>query len=454
MASTSKKVASGTLIFFTRKVWIYLFSGAATLYIIRALGVYHYGILTLALSVVGILAPFLDFDIGSVISVDIASELGKNQLSRVKKLIKEYVRLEIIIGLIFSLSLIIFNGLISQKYGQEIGDLVKIISALLFLQALKNIFSTTFYGFSNFRYFTLIDAIESLVKFIFVIGLYYFGQFSVVKVAVIILVSSLTSVIITLPLFIKSLKPLKNIRYDSDNMLKEILFKHGKFHVINQPIKSSLESLRLWFIKLFVGVEGVALFQVANKLFGYISILFSSFEGVLLPVLAEEISKNISLAKEIVKRSVKYFTFIGILVMIFSFLFIGDLLRLFFYNKYDASLPIFYWLTLVLPAVGFSVIIRPMFFAFKGQKYLLKSYVISTLLFGYPLGIFLTYKFGVVGFAIPIGNYVAIILRYYYIRKIDKEFYIKFKDFFRFDKYDKILVNKVLRRLKLVKNNS
>lgn len=452
MPSTTRKIAEGTLIFFTRKIWISLFGGISAIIIIRELGIYHYGILTLALSIVGILTPFLDFDLGTIISVDMANEIGKNNLSKVKRYIRDYAKLEIILGVVFCLILISLLGYINQKYGSEIATVVKIIIALLFIQAIKNVLATVFYGFSHFRYFTLIDAIEALVKFILVILLYFFGHFDLIKVSLIILISSIIPLFITVPLLFKFLKPLKGVPTDSEPLLKKTIFQHGKFHIINQPIKSALESFRLWIIKFFVGVEGVAIFQVANKIFAYLNIFFGSFEGVLMPVLSQEISKNINLAREMVKKSIKYLTYLGIITMIGSFIFINPILHLFFENKYDASLPVLYWLFMIFPLAGFGVIIRPLFYGFKGQKYLLNSYIISTLLISYPLGILLTYYFGVIGFAIPIGSYLAAFIRYYYIRKLDRQFYIKLKDFFRFDSYDKLLMDKVLRKLKLIKN--
>lgn len=452
MASTTKKIAEGTAIFFTRKIWISLFSGVATLFIIRSLGIYHYGVLTLALSIVGILAPFLDFDIGTVVSVDMANQIGNNRLDKVKKLIKDYAKLELVVGFLFFLSLFLVNGIISQRYGVEISNLVKIISFLLFLYAVKNIFSNVFYGFSNFRYFTLIDTTEALIKFILVILLYYFGQFSVVKVALIILISSSISTLITLPFFIKILKPLKGVKAHPNNLLKEILFKHGKFHIITQPLKSSLESLRLWIIKIFVGVEAVAIFQVANKLFGYLTIFFSSFEGVLLPLLAHEVTNNIELARQMVKKSVKYFTYLGVVTMVLSYVFIDDVLHFFFLDKYDASLPVLYWSLLTFSIIGFSMIIRPLFFAFKAQKLLMKTFFYVNII-SLPLGAYLTYEFGVIGFAVPIGAFLTVIVRYYDIRKLDRKFYIKFREFFNFDNYDKIFFSKILRRLKIKSNN-
>ena len=451
MASTTRKVAEGTMIFFTRKIWISLFSGISTIIIIRALGVYHYGILTLALSIVGILAPFLDFDLGTIISVDMANELGKNNLSRVKRYIKDYAKLEIILGLVFCLVLVLFIGYINDKYGNEISSVVKITIILLFIQAIKNILATVFYGFSNFRYFTLIDVIESLVKFVLVLIIFFFSQFNLIKVSLIILISSIIPLFVTIPLFLKFIKPLRAVAISPEPLLKETIFKHGKFHIINQPIKTALESFRLWIIKFFVGVEGVAIFQVANKIFGYLNILFGSVEGVLMPILSQAISQNIQLAREMVKKSIKYLTYLGIIIMIGSFVLIGPLLNFFFENKYNDSLPVLYWLFVTFPMAGFNVIVRPLFYSFKGQKYLLNTYLIATLLIGYPLGVVLTYFYGVIGFAFPVGAYLTVFLRYYYIKKLDAEFYFKVRDFFRFDNYDKLLINKVLKKLKLIK---
>ena len=452
MASTTRKVAEGTMIFFTRKIWISLFSGISTLIVIGSLGVYQYGLLTLAFAVIGMLTPFLDFDIGSILSSDIAFEIGKKHFGKVKRMIRDYAILEIIIGFIFFLGLFIFNNYINQKYNFEISSLVKIIAIIIIFRAVNNIFYTVFYGFSDFRNYSLIDGLESLIRIILVFIFYFTKHLNLINVALIFLISSLIQIIIITPLYFKIIKPLKNIKMSPEPILKNIILSHGKFHILNQPIKSALESLRFWIIKFFINTEAVAIFNVANKLFGYLNLLFNSIEGALFILLSQEVSQNIELARNLVKKSIKYLTYLGIIIMIFSYFFIGDLLHLFFQSKYDASLPVLFWMLPILPLAGFSTIIRPLFFAFKGQKYLLSSYIWSTLIFGYPLGIFLTYKFGIIGFAIPIGSIAAVLIRYYYIRKLDRNFYFKFSDFFRFDNFDKLLLKRFLKKLKLIKN--
>jgi O-antigen/teichoic acid export membrane protein len=451
MATTTRKVAEGTMIFFTRKIWISLFSGISTLLVIQALGIYHYGLLTLAFAVIGMLSPFLDFDIGSILSSDIAYEIGKKQFGNVKRMIRDYAILEIMIGFVFFFVLFIFNNFLSQKFSQEISSLVRIIALLIIFRAINNIFSTVFYGFSDFRNYSLIDGIESIIRIILVFIFYFINKLNLINVALIFLVSSLIQIIIITPLFFKVTRTLKKVIMSPEPILKNIILAHGKFHIFNQPIKSALESLRFWIIKFFISTEAVAIFNVANKLFSYISLIFNSIEGALFTILSQEISHNIELARNLVKKSVKYLTYLGILAMIFSYIFIDKMLYIFFQNKYDTALPVLYWMLPILPFVGFSTIIRPLFFAFKGQKYLLSSYIWSTLVFGYPLGIFLTYKFGIVGFAIPIGSLTAIIIRYYYIRKLDRNFYFKFSDFFNFDDDDKLLLNKFFKKFKLIK---
>lgn len=451
MASITRKITEGTMLFFSRKIWMALLSGLAYLLIIRVLGVYQYGILTLTLSIIGFLTPFLDFDISSVICADAAYELGKKQLSNVKRLFYDYFKFEIIMGIIFTIVLLIFNGYIKYKYGSEIARYVFIISFLLFFQAIKNIYSTVFYSYSNIKYFTYVDIIEALIKFILTIVLFLLHQINLLSIVFVILISSGLPVIFIFPLFYKTIKPLKGIKQNPEPLLKQLFLKHGKFHIFTTPFKNSFESVKLWIIQFFLGVEAVAIFQVGNKLFGYLSMFFASFEGVLLPVLSQSLTENIELARQIVKKSTKYMTYLGLIGMFLAYLLLAPFLHLVFFNKYDASLPILYWSLLTFPTIGFSIIIRPLFFAFKGQKHLMRSFFFVNFI-TLPLGALFTYKFGVIGFAIPIGAFFTVILRYYDIRKLDRSFYIKVREFFSFDYYDKVFFNKVLRRLKINRN--
>lgn len=451
MASITKKVGEGTIYSFSQNFLTIILGAFSTIFIIRGLGSYQYGLVVLALSVTNVLNIFLDFGIGNVIVADIAGNLGADKLSRAKRLLKDYLFLEIVTGGVLFVVAYLLSFYVEKKYGPEIAGLVKISSALVLLNAAKNIFIVFFYSFSRFKLLASLFIMESVAKFLAVLGLVVLLDGGMVSVMLTYLIAPLAAVLFMSPSLVKIISGLRGVVASKEKLLLGLVKEHGKFQTFLRSMQNLFDSLRIWIIQIFAGATGVAVFNVALRFFGYLSQLVFAASTPLLSVLSEELGRDRENARKISERMSKYLTWISIFTMAAAWVFTPAVLDLFFGDKYDSSVLLIRLLLLGYFVGGINTLMKPVFFALKAQKELLKSDLISFFI-TYPVSAFLTYLFGPVGFANPLGSYASFFVRYSYLKKLNFNFIGKIGDYLRWDKEDTYLVKRIynvaLRKLK------
>lgn len=443
MSVLLKKIGEGTFIITFQKIGNAVLSIFISYLIIQYLDQYNYGLLVLITSIIAFASTFLDFGIGLVITSDIARYIGQESFGYVKRLIKDYFIVELVIGL-FLASLIVLLSFVINRY-IVIRYLILIAAGILFLSALKNVFFTVLNGFSYFKSFAIIQLLELFFKLILITMFIGVLNRGLIWVMIITLISSLIATGVSGIIFLKIIFQLKEYQIYEKNLFFEIIKEHGKWQVFYEFLKSVTENLRFWVINFFVGVNGVAIFNVALQIIAHLTKIISALESVLLPVLSEELARDKEIAKKIIDRSVKYSLWLVLLIMITGYFAVPYLLVLFFNNKYVDSIPVFRLMLLLLPAVALGVVFRPFFFHFREQK---KLFIIGLKLglIAVPLYVTLTYFIGIFGYAIPIVEYLGIYLRYRLL--IEKDVYFKFNwaGIIRWDKADSQLLKKVINR--------
>lgn len=442
MASITKKVGEGTIYSFSQNFLTIILGAFSTIFVIRELGSYQYGLVILALSITNVLNIFLDFGIGNVIVADIAGNLGADKLSRAKRLLKDYLFLEIITGGVLFVVAYLLSFYADTKYGLEISRLVKISSALVLLNAAKNIFVVFFYSFSRFKLLASFFVMESVAKFLAVLGLVVLLDGGMVSVMLTYLIAPLAAILFMSLSLVKVISGLRGVASYKEKLLFGLVKEHGKFQTFLRSIQNLFDSLRIWIIQIFAGATGVAVFQVSLRFFGYLSQLVFAASTPLLSVLSEELGRDRENARRITERISKYLTWISIFTMATAWAFTPAVLGLFFGDKYDASVPLIRLLLLGYFVGGIGVVMRPVFFALKAQKELLKSDLLSFFI-TYPISTFLTFLYGPVGFALPIGIYATFFLRYSYLKKLNFNFIGKIGSYLRWDKEDTSLVRRI-----------
>lgn len=443
MASITRKISEGAILTSAQKILTIALGAFGTILVLQELGTKQYGFVVLAVSIINIFSLFLDLGIGNVVVSDIAGDFGENNLKRIKKLLRDYFKTQIIAGVTLSLAVFALSPLSEQYYGHEVGALVKIASVIIFLNSIRNAFITTFYGFSKFTFLALFYFLEGLFKFLSVVILVAVFHGGIISVMITYFLSSFLAIIATLPFYFKTISILRGALAEKGNILFNLVKEHGKFQIFARPLHNALDPLRYWIIQYFAGVEAVAVFQVALKFFGYLSQIVFAIETPLLSVISEEIRRDKELVKKLIERISKYFTLLAVIIMALSFVFTPVFLHLFFNEKYNASIPLIYWFLLSFALGGVSILMRPTLFALKAQKELLKADFFSALI-TYPIASYLTYFYGPVGFAVPIGAYLTFAFRYYYLKKLEPILSVNFYSFFKWDKEDYFLIKRII----------
>jgi len=443
--SLTRKIAEGTAIYTVGNFLNNLLGFITVFFLIKALGKFEYGLLTLSLSVFAIVTIFLDLGSLTLIPSEIARYKNVNP-KIAKSIIKGFSTIQILLGIAISLMIFIVGFLIKNNYSKEIINLLWIISIAVVIKAFYNILSVTFYGFTKFRLHQSMDILNSLAKCIFAFLLFYMGG-GVLAAVAIYPISMIVSVGIFLPYFLKIIRSMPSnckIRGTIWNIYRE----HGKFVIANVPLKRAHTEMPVWIIQYLLGVEAVAVFSVASKIVSFMLGLLMPLSKVLFPVFSEISTTNKNKMHTIVNRGIKYTTMLSIIIFIISFISMPLIFKLAFKEYYEAVyLARILLLILLFPPI-FNVV-TPYLYGIRGQKYIFYILLYSFFIYFFVFYIF-TYIFGLTGSALGrvFDSMIIAIMQYKVIVNIDPNMRINIKEIFKIDEYDKNVCKNIYYKFK------
>ena len=442
MTSITRKIGEGTAYSFFQNFLVIILGAVSTILVIRELGAYQYGLVVLAMSIVGAMNVFLDFGIGNVVISDIAASRGGSNTAKAKKLLKDYLIFQIITGVILFAAAFTLSFFANAKYGVEISGLVKIASFLVIINAAKNVFMVAAQSFIKFNLLAAFFISESAARLVFILFFVVMAGGGMVAVMMSYLASSLFAVLLVSPFVIISVKKTKTEGDAGKKLLLGLFKEHGKFQIGLRFFQNLLDPLRVWIIRYFVGAEGVAVFHVGLRFFGYLTQLIFAASSPLLSIISEEFAKGKEKAAKVANMMARYLNWVSLLVMVIAWLFTPNVLELFFGDKYLSSAPVIRWLLVGYLIGGANTVMKPIFFALRAQKALLLTDTFAFFV-SYPLAAYLTYKYGLIGFAVPTGTYLSFAARYFYLKKKEPIFALGFKDLFVWRKEDYYLAKRI-----------
>ncbi|MEW6295729.1 MAG: oligosaccharide flippase family protein [Candidatus Diapherotrites archaeon] len=447
--STEKLIIKNSLIVISNTLFTNFIAFLTTLIFIRFLGVTEFGMLTLALSAISLIEMIIDFGISGVLISDIAVEIGKKKYGAVKSLILRFSQMQLLLAGILFLITFLFSSDLAGFFPviQNITTILKLISFMLLIFAVKNIFIVCFNSHSKFNYLTLLQSGDSLSRLGLICIFFFIFHIRTIEFVILAyIIAGLVSIFISAPFFIKTLYYLKNTPRIKANLFINLIKGHGKYNVIIGQIKNLQVNLPYWIINLILGINAVAIYSTAVKLQYFFLIIIDAIDMIFAPLIASIITTK-EKVKIIYKKISKYGLWLSILMLILAFTVVPTAAIIFFGSKYIESIPVFLILILILPFGAINISIRPIYFAYKEQKTLTKVYIFSLLLMLFLMYIFII-PFGLIGIAI--GYLVATSLDFLIRRHILKIKYlisIDTKEFFRFDKYDSKILKKVINKI-------
>lgn len=452
MVSLRRQVAEGVFIFSSTRLLITVLHFFSTIILIRSLGLSEYGLFVLALSFHAILSSFLDPGIGGVVLSDTSAAVGEGSYSKAKSFLKSYLKFQVFMGILLLIITLMISFLIRGMYNEVVPSLLFVVAFYLLAKGLFNGISQVFYSFSDFKRYNAILITEAIMKlFLVFIFIGLLGE-GIVFAMVIYLVSQIVALLIVMPNLFKIINKLKKYTSSKEPLFRKMIRNHGKWIIFYFPIKKIGSEAHYWITQYFLGINAVALLGAAMRGVDILKVFLNSLEEVLFPITSSVI-KNWERAKYLIKKSIKYNLWGATILAIPTIIFTPLLIEVMFSGKYFNSISVFRILLISLIPASL-IVIKPLFYALKKQKYVFYSGVATNTLL-IVLDIIFIWFFGLIGVAVSmiITSSMVFLIRYKFIRNFKPDFEIGLKDIFRVDEFDrrqfKAVMIKVKKKIKL-----
>ncbi len=423
-----------------------------SLVLLNSITVVDYSVLKLVFAAIAVPSALYIAGIDPIVLADMGVEREFGRLGVLKGLFRAYVIFEVLSACIlwsgFILLLTAFKGHFSPLTYQYIFA----ASFIILSRPLQNILFQLFGLFLRFQQMTFLKLYDEGLTLLAMVYFVFYLRQGVYAAILIQVVAPLVAVTLSLPaFFILYRKQLRGVRREKAGFFAR-LRAHGKWSIAAAYVVNGWDALRLFFIDHFIGREAVALYSLADSLWGHLISLFP-VKSILSAMLPQR-TKDETTARHNLIRGFKYsflgFTILGLLSAVTGYQF----LRIFF-PKYIAAFPIFLGFLLMIPKFSFSSALSPLLRAYKFQLagFLAALFsLVLTVAFAYILYPRLGMK-GVVAETV-ITNTILICLVYKaFIRKYPA-FRLRMREIFSWDRYDadtiRMLVKSFLQRLKLV----
>ena len=331
-----QKIAKGTGIIFTGTIISLLLGFIGTIIIVRYLTTAEYGLFSLALTVIALIAgiSILGIDLGA--TRYIAYFKGKEDNKKISGVIGSSFQITIIASVLFSIFVFLSSEYISMAilHNNNLSTILKILSVTIPFSILSNTVVSIFRGFGVVKvrvYF--IDVLMPILKTSFFIAVVFLGLsfigFIYAYLSVVVITSAVLVVYMAkrLPAFIKK-------EGNSTPMRKELLY--FSLPLFGQSllgiIISSTDKLMLGYFKT---PEVVGLYSVAFSLANFIPIFLMSLVFIYIPILSQLYAKNLL---DEIKRTyavlTKWIFSTALFIFLIMFLFPDVVLNILFGARY------------------------------------------------------------------------------------------------------------------------
>lgn len=370
-----------------------VFAGANALIIISHLEIFKYGIYVLIFAFISLATGLFQKPFADVVQNDVARFIGAGKEAQAKKLFLENLIVRVAIALALFLTTFFAASLIARFYDQDIAILFRILSPIFLIDVATTALRTLFELRLRFGEPALRLVVYNVVKLFLILAALMFYRLDVAELLGIYLLAATAALVVFIPRFSILYAPWKNLRAASTPELIPLVLGHGKWRAMSQGLSSASSNVRPWLIKFFINTEAVAIYSVAESIYGALKALFPTSTFVTL--IPHEVAGNPARAVRILIRGTKYLALAGVLLGVAGLIFVPPLVTL-IVPKYGASLPYFMLLLLMLPIMGVSTIAGAFLFALQKQRFIFfVSLVRIPLSWAFPVA--LLYFFGLWG---------------------------------------------------------
>lgn len=447
MSFLTAKIARGTFFLSFRGALSRVISFVTVIVVTHGLSLFEYGVVTLVLSVTGPVNSISGLGMDELIIADTAKSLGDGRRGYAKKLLLSFFRVRfLIIAALVAIGWL-FRKPFESRYGPAIGEYFFLLALLILAQYLRNAFSLVFQIHQKFGALSLLGIVEVAARFVAVVVFWRFSALTVHTALLSYVIAAVVPVLIAVPQVIRTLAYFREAPREPGGVIWPILTRHGKWQMGLDIASSMISNVKYWLIKIFLSTEAVAVFSVAQSMYSAVASLLP-LKSVMFPIIAEH-SGDIPVMRALVQRSTKYSLIFYFGLLIFSVLIAPPFIAIFF-PKYLIGILIFQLMALRLPMNAFSISQAPLLIVLKEQRYVFFLSLVNaaSMLLFLPL---LMATLGLPGVVIEwlITVLIVIALREIFLRRKYQLASVSLRSFFTVDKYDKMIVRRLLSKLGL-----
>lgn len=320
-------LALNTLIIYTQRLTAAALSLITTPIILNALGVEDYGIYTLTLGLVGMLA-FLNWSLSSATQRYIAFALGGGQTEQLKRIFVSTLTIHGIYGLILLLIIATAGVLfvdqlltIPQPRIEATKTILIIISFITFINIVTVPFIGVFRAHENFFYIAIIGIIESVLKLGIAIALIYVNADKLIFFTTLLLGST---ILIFCANFFWGKHFYNEINFKlsnlDKNLIREMLSFMGWSLVGALAILSRNQAVSV-LLNIFFGVIKNAAYGIAMQVNAAVTILSQGIIGAISPRIVKSAGANETDKMIYLMRTMSKFAVLSVSILILPFFF-------------------------------------------------------------------------------------------------------------------------------------
>lgn len=423
-------------------IFILKLIGLSTVFLVlHKLTIYEYGVLEITLSCVALFKIFLLPGFSNTIVADMGVQRSKGNVEGVHSIFRQFFSLQLILGFVAFLCVFFGSNILAHYYNAHIGILFKIMSFIfltsIFRTSMMSVYSV-YFKFSSQSIYTILEEASRLV---FVFLFLYIFDFRMQGVVLAVVLSQVSALLLMLPTFLSVRKMFSIVKVTSPESCWNLLKHHGKWGIFSTYLGTLTQNIRIFFIKIFLGTETVALFALASGLLSHTLSLFP-LTSIIAPIVPQYINfKDKFLV--LIQKTLKYQLLNTIVVLCASYAILPTIIS-FLFPKYKEVIPLFRALLPALIPLSFANVFTPIFYALKAQKNLFFSNILKFLSVVILLPICLS-MFGFFGIAIEyvINSTIFALERYRVIKKRLPDFHINTKGMMTIDENDHIILDSV-----------
>lgn len=408
MSVTTRVVKNSSLLMVTSVV-TNLMMFLLTLFTARYLGTYNFGLISSALSVIGIFGVFCDLGLGMY---------AIQKVSRDHDLTARYFGTAFVLRFILTILTFVFYVLFTVYSGftGESFWVMVVIGGYMFFNSLTTFYYSMYQSNEQMHFQTIVNTVYSVGVFIVALIFIYLGC-NVVWIAAAYPISMFIAFLIG---HIIKIKYYPKFTYDFNKSFIRELVVNG----IPFGITGVFTSIYFWIASVMLtfmsGNVAVGLFSSSQKLLLVLSSIFMLISNAVFPVMSQLYVTDTVKLNALYQKMLKYLLMLSIPIAVGSAIYSTDIIRIIFGDAFlDAS-------------IGLSVLVWAVIFMFLSgttstllgainKQFLVTKVTMGGAIVSVVANIFLIPLFSYVGASITavLTEFVVLVLMLYALRKTD-----------------------------------